>query len=96
MSFPDDVLLVDLNRAAEILGQSRRYIEQKVATGELLSVRLGKNRRIATQDLQEFVQRLREHAERERLQPEMKKAAGHLLPAARRGASSSGRPRTEA
>ncbi len=45
--------------AAETLGLSRARIYQLIASGEISSVKLGSSRRIASVDLDDFVNRLR-------------------------------------
>jgi excisionase family DNA binding protein len=53
------VLLVSVDRAAEMLGIGRTATYGLVARGELPAVRIGRSRRVAIADLVEFVERLR-------------------------------------
>jgi excisionase family DNA binding protein len=53
------VWLVTLPEAARLLGVSRSKLYELVAAGELPTVRIGRSRRIAVADLEEFVRRCR-------------------------------------
>ena len=53
-------LLVDLGEAAKALSISRRSVQELVYRRVLASVRVGRCRRIAVQDLEDYVLRLRE------------------------------------
>jgi excisionase family DNA binding protein len=53
------VWLVTLPAAARLLGVSRSKLYELVAAGELPTVRIGRSRRIAVADLEEFVRRCR-------------------------------------
>jgi excisionase family DNA binding protein len=53
------VWLVTLPAAAHLLGVSRSKLYELVAAGELPTVRIGRSRRVAVADLEEFVRRCR-------------------------------------
>lgn len=53
------VWLITLPAAARLLGVSRSKLYELVAAGELPTVRIGRSRRIAVADLEEFVRRCR-------------------------------------
>ena len=53
------VWLVTLPAAARLLGVSRSKLYELVAAGELPTVRIGRSRRIAVADLEQFVRRCR-------------------------------------
>jgi excisionase family DNA binding protein len=52
-------LLLTVPQAALVLGIGTTRLYELVATGELQSVRIGRSRRIARADIDEFVERLR-------------------------------------
>ena len=54
------VWLVTLPGAARLLEVSRSKLYELVAAGELPTVRIGRSRRIAVADLEEFVRRCRD------------------------------------
>lgn len=55
-------LLVDVDEAARQLSVSRRFLEDRLYSGALPSVKVGRRRLIATADLVAYVDRLREEA----------------------------------
>jgi excisionase family DNA binding protein len=59
--------LVGLDEAAEQLAISRRSVQQLIYRGELPSVLIGRSRRIAVEDLEAYVQRLRTESDHPRL-----------------------------
>ena len=54
-----DRLLLTVEQAAERLGWGRTATYQKVLSGEIESIKLGRSRRIPVSALDEFVTRLR-------------------------------------
>lgn len=56
----DRPLLVGLDEAARRLAISRRSLQSLVYGGELRSVLIGRSRRIAVEDLEAYVDRLRD------------------------------------
>ena len=61
-----DSLLVDVAEAARRLGFGRSFVYQRlIQTGALRSIKIAGARRILVTDLHEFVQRLKEEAERD-------------------------------
>ena len=61
-----DQLLIDLDQAAAQLSISRRSVQGLIFSGDLRSVKVGRCRRIAVEDLEAYVERLRESSELER------------------------------
>jgi excisionase family DNA binding protein len=53
-------LLLTVDEAARQLSIGRSHLYEYLLSGSLQSIRIGRSRRIATQDLDAFVQRLRE------------------------------------
>jgi excisionase family DNA binding protein len=53
-------LLYRPEEVAGLLSISRAYVYELIESGELPSVQIGRSRRIAAQDLHQFVERLRE------------------------------------
>lgn len=51
-------MLLTVSEAAAALGMGRSFVYQLVTTGELPSVKLGKNRRVPVVELEKYVQRL--------------------------------------
>ena len=51
--------LLTVEQCANLLGLSRASLYPRLASGEIKSIKLGKLRRIAVEDLEAFVQRLR-------------------------------------
>lgn len=56
-------LLLDLDETAETLSISRRSVQQLIYKGELASVAIGRSRRVAVEDLEAYVNRLRAEAD---------------------------------
>ena len=52
-------MLLDVGEVAEELAISRRSVQALVYSGALASVKIGRTRRVARVDLEDFVQRLR-------------------------------------
>jgi excisionase family DNA binding protein len=61
-------LLLTLDEAARSLSMSKRKVEELVYGGDLPSVRVGRCRRIAAQDLADYVDRLRQENDRQQNQ----------------------------
>ncbi len=55
-------LLLTPEEAAEVLGIGRTKVYALMATGELLSVRIGKSRRVPRDAVDEYIARLEEEA----------------------------------
>jgi excisionase family DNA binding protein len=53
-------LLINLNEVAEKLAVTRRTVENLISRGQLASVKVGRARRVALADLEDYVQRNRE------------------------------------
>ncbi len=52
-------MLIDVNEACSLLGVKRTFLFSLLASGRLRSVKLGRLRRIARADLEEYVEQLR-------------------------------------
>jgi len=57
-----DKLLLTPEEAAEVLGIGRTKVYSLIADGELLSVRIGKSRRVPRDALDEYIARLEDEA----------------------------------
>lgn len=64
-------LLIDLDEAARRLSMCRRSVQQLIHEGELLSVKVGRSRRVAVADLETFVRGLREEPADDVLQTQL-------------------------
>jgi excisionase family DNA binding protein len=58
MPEPSDTLLLNYDEVAEHLRVSRRYVEQMVARGDLIAVRIGGNVRVRRFDLETYIDKL--------------------------------------
>ena len=58
----DDQLLYKVEQASGILQLSRATLYEKIATGEIRSVKIGSSRRIPRSELEAYVSRLGEQA----------------------------------
>jgi excisionase family DNA binding protein len=56
---PGSELLINVDEAARRLGIGRSHIYRYIDNGRLRSVRLGRSRRVAPQDLEAFVEEIR-------------------------------------
>ena len=59
---PEEIgLLVTVDEAARQLSIGRSHLYEYLLSGSLPSIRIGRSRRIATRDLDAFIERLREN-----------------------------------
>lgn len=57
--WPEAKILLRVSEAAEQLGLSKGFLYQVIASGELPSVKIGRSRRIAVEEMLKWIQRVR-------------------------------------